>query len=66
MLTSKVMTVQEVAEYLKVSTNFVRKHATGDNKPVLVGMKFGSKNGKGLWRFLEADVQAFMEQARQS
>lgn len=45
---NKVLTVQEVAEYLKVSEDFVTSHASGRRKPVFVGCKLGSRKGKGL------------------
>lgn len=61
---SRVMTVQEVADFLKVSPGFVCDHASGRKKPVLVGMKLGSNNGKGMWRFFESDVHAFLMDQR--
>ena len=60
------MTVQEVADYMKVSPNFVRSHASGAKKPLLIGMKLGSRKGKGLWRFLESDVREFLLEQRRS
>jgi hypothetical protein len=60
----RVMTVKEVADFLKVSQGFVRDHASGAKKPVLVGVKLGSNKGKGLWRFLESDVHAFLLEHR--
>lgn len=61
---AKVMTAREVAEFLKVSENFVCDHASGRKKPVLIGVKLGSPKGKGLWRFLESDVHAFLMDQR--
>jgi hypothetical protein len=56
----RLLTTAEVAEWLRVSTDYVAAHASGRCKPKLPGIKLGSRNGKGLWRFAREDVEAFI------
>lgn len=60
----RLLSVSEVAEWLGVSSAWVRDHAQGRRLPKLPAVKLGEENGKGLWKFLESDVQAFIQQCR--
>lgn len=51
-----ILTVQEVAAILKVSTAWVRDHSNGHRKPILPSAKIG-----GIRRFKRADVEAFWD-----
>jgi predicted DNA-binding transcriptional regulator AlpA len=61
----KLLSVSEVAEWLGVSAAWVRDHAQGRREPKLVGVKLGAEDGKGLWKFLESDVEQFIQSCRQ-
>jgi predicted DNA-binding transcriptional regulator AlpA len=63
---TRLLSVSEVAEWLGVSAAWVRDHACGRRQPKLVGIKLGTDDGKGLWKFLESDVNAFIENQRQA
>ena len=52
-----LMTVAEVAEYLRVSPAFVRQDSSGLRQPTIPSVKIG-----GAVRFRRAAVQAFVEQ----
>lgn len=60
----KLLSVSEVAEWLGVSSAWVRDHASGRRKPKLVAIKLGTPDGKGLWRFLPEDVENFIREQR--
>ena len=62
----KLLSVGAVAGWLDVSPAWIRDHAQGRRKPRLVGVKLGSKDGKGLWKFLKGDVEAFIHECRQA
>jgi hypothetical protein len=51
----RLLTAAEVAENLRVSTNWVHAHAEGKRKPVLPSVKLGK-----FRMFREADVQEFV------
>lgn len=50
----RLLSVSEVAEWLGVSSAWVRDHAQGRRLPKLPAVKLGEENGKGLWKFLES------------
>ena len=52
----KLLTTAEVAEHLRVSTNWVHSHAEGKRQPVLPSIKLGK-----FRMFREADVQQFLQ-----
>ena len=53
----KLLTVSEVAEWLNVSSGWVRDHATGRRQPVLPSIKLG----KSL-RFDESEVSQWLKE----
>jgi hypothetical protein len=57
----KLLGVGEVAQWLGVSKGWVRDHAAGRRQPRLRAIKLGPLKSKGLWKFREEDVQAFIE-----
>jgi predicted DNA-binding transcriptional regulator AlpA len=61
----KLLSVSEVAEWLGVSPAWVRDHAQGRRQPKLPAVKLGVDDGKGLWKFLETDVEKFIQECRQ-
>jgi excisionase family DNA binding protein len=52
-----MMTVAEVAEYLQVSTAFVRQHSSGLRQPTIPSVKLGKSV-----RFRRASVEAFLKE----
>jgi hypothetical protein len=60
----KLLSVGDVAEWLGVSSAWVRAHASGRRTPKLPAVKLGSDDGKGLWKFLTQDVENFIQQQR--
>jgi hypothetical protein len=52
----KLLTAAEVAEHLRVSTNWVHSHAEGKRQPVLPSVKLGKSR-----MFREAEVQEFLQ-----
>lgn len=60
----KLLSVTEVAEWLGVSSAWVRDHASGRRTPKLPAVKLGSEDGKGLWKFLVKDVEHFIMEQR--
>jgi predicted DNA-binding transcriptional regulator AlpA len=64
-MNKKLLSVSEVADWLGVSSAWVRDHAHGRRQPKIVGVKLGSEDGKGLWKFLESDVEKFIQECRQ-
>jgi len=56
---SSLLTVQEVAELLRVSPDWVRSHATRSN-PRLPAIKMGTAKGSPL-RFRLSDILEFVE-----
>jgi excisionase family DNA binding protein len=52
-----LMTVGEVAEYLRVSPAFVRQHSSGLRQPTIPSVKLGK-----AVRFRRAAVDAFLKQ----
>ena len=52
----KLLTAAEVAEHLRVSTNWVHSHAEGKRQSVLPSVKLGK-----FRMFREADVQQFLQ-----
>ena len=63
-MNENLLSVTEVAKWLGVSPAWVRDHAQGRRLPKLPAVKLGEDDGKGLWRFLKDDVQAFIERFR--
>ena len=55
-----LMTVAEVAEYLRVSESWVRSHASGASKPKLPCLKLGS-----AVRFRQDTLDSFLETLEQ-
>lgn len=51
------MTVEEVAEWLKVETAWVRAHANGNRLPLLPSLKMGRYR-----RFRKSDIERFIEE----
>lgn len=60
----RLLDVSDVAEWLGVSKGWVRDHASGRRQSRLLGIKFGSAKGKGLWKFREEDIHQFIQQQR--
>lgn len=60
----RLLDVTEVAEFLGVSANWVRDHASGRREPRLIGIKLGTAKGKGLWKFQAEDVHTFILEQR--
>lgn len=60
----RLLSVSEVAEWLGVSPAWVRDHAQGRRLPQLPAVKLGENDGKGLWKFLEADIEQFIQTCR--
>jgi len=54
---TKLLTAQEVAEWLGVSARWVLTHAAGLNRPVLPSVKLGK-----AVRFERSDVEEFIRQ----
>lgn len=61
---TKLLSVAEVADWLGVSSAWVRDHAAGRRKPRLVAVKLGTTDGKGLWKFIPQDVENFIQEQR--
>ena len=62
----RLLSVQEVARILGVSTDWVRDHASGKRSPRLPAVKLGdNRKSRGLWKFREEDVARFIEQQLQ-
>jgi excisionase family DNA binding protein len=57
----RLLSVDEVAEWLGVSKGWVRDHAGGRRQPRLQAIKLGSSKSKGLWKFREEDIHEFIE-----
>ena len=55
--TTRLLTVQEVAEMLHISCGWIRDHASGRRRPVLPTVKLGKSV-----RFRPEDVQRFIEE----
>lgn len=55
-MTDDVLTLQEVAEYLKISDRTVYGYA---QRGLLPGIKVGS-----AWRFLRVDIDAWLEEQK--
>ncbi len=53
-----LLTLEQVAERLQVSRDWVRDHCTRRN-PRLRAVKFGIR--RAVWRFRPEDVQAFID-----
>jgi Helix-turn-helix domain len=60
----RLLDVDDVAKWLGVSKGWVRDHAAGRRQPRLCAIKLGPSKGKGLWKFREEDVYAFVEAQR--
>ncbi len=56
----ELLTVQEVAKMLNVSTGWVRDHATGRRKPLLPAVKLGNSKGSPI-RFDPEKIKEFIE-----
>ena len=56
-LPQRLLTPSEVADRLRVSIDWVQAHASGRKQPKLPCRRLGK-----LIRFLESDLQAFLEQ----
>ncbi len=56
-MTDEIMTLQDVAEYLKLADRTVYGYA---QKGILPGIKIGSS-----WRFRKADIAAWIEKQRE-
>jgi hypothetical protein len=61
---NRLLSVQEVADLLGVSHAWVRDHASGRRVPKLPAVKLGADDGKGLWKFIPADVENFIREQR--
>jgi predicted DNA-binding transcriptional regulator AlpA len=57
----RLLSVDEVAEWLGVSKGWVRDHAAGRRQPRLQAIKLGPSKSKGLWKFREEDILEFIE-----
>jgi hypothetical protein len=57
----KLLSVDEVADWLGVSTGWVRDHAAGRRRPKLPAVKLGDADGKGLWKFQTEDIEDFIQ-----
>jgi helix-turn-helix protein len=53
----ELLTVEDLAGWLKVKPAWVRAHANGNRKPELPSLKMGAYR-----RFRRQDIQAFLEQ----
>jgi hypothetical protein len=60
----RLLSVGEVAEWLGVSSAWVRDHASGRRVPKLPAIKLGTEDGKGLWKFIPQDVENFIREQR--
>lgn len=60
----RLLSVDEVAEWLGVSTVWVRDHAAGRRRPKLPAVKLGQDGGKGLWKFQAGDIENFIQEQR--
>jgi excisionase family DNA binding protein len=56
-VTDRLLTVEEVAEWLKVEPAWVRAHANGNRQPRLPSMKMGRYH-----RFRREDIERFLDQ----
>jgi excisionase family DNA binding protein len=52
----RLLTVEEVAEWLKVEPSWVRAHANGNRRPLLPSIKIGRYR-----RFRKPDIERFLE-----
>jgi excisionase family DNA binding protein len=50
-----LLTVQEVADWLRVEPSWVRAHANGNRRPILPSIKIGK-----FRRFIKSDVNEFL------
>jgi excisionase family DNA binding protein len=56
---NQLMTPRELAQYLKVSTAWVRDHASGRRQPALPAIRLGDRRGQ--LRFRRNDIDTFLE-----
>lgn len=66
----RLLDASEVADRFGMSAQWVRDHAATlhgkpNREPKLVGVKMGDKRGRGVWKFLEADVRDFIRRLRE-
>ena len=64
-MTTKLLSVSEVAEWLGVSSAWVGDHASGRRAPKLPAIKLGTDDGRGIWKFTTEDVEKFILKQRQ-
>jgi helix-turn-helix protein len=57
----KLLTVEEVAEWLRVTPAWIRAHSNGNRKPKLPSLKMGA-----FHRFRHEDIQTFLEELSKS
>ena len=55
-MSERLLTVEEVAEWLKVEPAWVRAHASGNRLPMLPSLKMGRYR-----RFRRPDIERFIE-----
>jgi len=60
----RLLTVSEVAEWLSVSTGWVRDHANARRRPVLPSIKLGHGR-RAARRFRRDDIEEFIRLCRQ-
>lgn len=60
----RLLDVEEVAEILGVSANWVRAHAAGRRLPRLPAIKLGYSDSRGLWKFQAGDIENFIQEHR--
>ena len=58
--TEPLLTVSEVAEWLCVSTGWVRDHANAGRRPVLPSIKLG-EGKRAARRFRREDIETFIQ-----
>lgn len=63
---NKLLNVAEVADWLGVSMAWVRDHASGRKAPKLPAVRFGTDDGKSMWKFLPQDIENFIQEQRRA
>ena len=61
----RLLSVSEVAEWLCVSTGWVRDHANARRRPVLPSIKLG-QGRRAARRFRREDIEQFIQLCRQA
>lgn len=60
----RLLSVSEVAEWLGMSSAWVRAHASGRRRPRIPAVRFGSEDSRSVWKFQPADVENFIKEQR--